>query len=358
MEGIKESIAAQAAANSFIGLWQIVKEVEGAQLQKGFVPHLWRWDVLKPLMGEVSKNITLQDADRRVIIMSNPGARHKHHSTNTLYLSCSIYNAGELAPVHRHTSNASRFVLEGSGGFTTIEGEKCTMSRGDLIITPAGTWHDHGNEGDEPVIWVDVLDLPLVENLAVSEFEFEYYEKDDSGKDTRKEYQTLTLPDNYSTMVYSSGGFLPTFINHERGRSAGSPMFVYRWSEAKAALNRMRHMKGSPYDGIILEYVNPINGKAVTTTTSFHVQLLRPSEATQAHRHTSSSAYCCLEGHGRTYVGDTVLEWGPNDMFVIPNGAPHRHENLSGTEDAYLYSVSDAPAMKHLNLYREEHVNS
>jgi len=356
MDAIKNSIAAQAADNSLIGLWQIVDEVEGAQLQKGFVPHLWRWDILRPLMMEVSKNITLADADRRVIIMSNPGARHKHHSTNTLYLSCSIYNPGETAPVHRHTSNASRFVLEGGGGYTTIEGEKCTMSRGDLIITPAGTWHDHGNEGDEPVIWVDVLDLPLVESLAVSQFEFEYCEDDSSGASVRRDVQTVTLPQDYSTIVYGNGGFLPTFINNTRGESAGSPMFIYRWVDAKSALNRMRELEGSPYDGIILEYVNPVNGKSVTTTTSFSVQLLRPSEVTKAHRQTSSAAYCCIEGRGRTYVGDKVLEWGPNDMFVIPNGMPHHHENLSSSEDAYLYSVSDAPAMKYLNLYREEAV--
>lgn len=356
MDTVKDSIATLAAKNSFIGLWQIVEEVEGATLQKTFQPHLWRWDILRPLMMEVSENITLEDADRRVVIMSNPGARHKHHSTNTLYLSCSIYNPGETAPVHRHTSNASRFVLEGRGGYTTIEGEKCSMSRGDLIITPAGTWHDHGNEGDEPVIWVDVLDLPLVENLAVSEFEFDYFEPDPSGAATKKAVQTTNLPDDYSGIVYGHGGFMPTFIDHQRGNSAGSPMFIYRWKDAKAALNRMRDLEGCPYDGIILEYINPVNGKSVTTTTGFYVQLLRPGEATLAHKQTSSAAYCCIEGRGRTYVGDTVLEWGPNDMFVIPNGVPHRHENLSSDEDAYLYSVTDTPAMKHLNLYREEAV--
>ncbi len=354
MAAVKESIAERAASNSFVGLWEIVQQVEGAQLQKGFVPYLWKWDVLKPLMDEVSANITLEDADRRVVIMSNPGARHKHHSTNTLYLSCSIYNPGETAPVHRHTSNASRFVLHGDGGYTVIEGEKCPMSRGDLILTPAGTWHDHGNEGSEPVIWVDVLDLPLVENLAVSKFEFDYSEVDDQGAPKPASVQTVSLPVGHSYNLYGAGGLIPAFIDHKRGQSAGTPMFIYRWADAKAALQRLRDMEGSPYDGIILEYVNPVNGKAVTTTTAFFVQMLRPGERTQAHRQTASFAYCCLEGHGRTFVGDTVLEWGPNDMFVIPNWMPHRHENLSSTEDAFLYSVSDAPTMQKLDLYREE----
>src|SRR3546814_738116 len=162
--------------------------------------------------------------------------------------------------------------------------------------------------GTEPVIWVDVLDLPLVENLAVSQFEFNYQEEDSAGNAVRKEIQTISLPEDYSTMIYGNGGFLPTFISPKRGESAGSPMFVYRWADARAALNRMRHLDGCPFDGIMLEYVNPVNGKALTTTTGFFVQLLRPGEATQSHRQTCSSAYCCLEGRGRTYVGDTVLE--------------------------------------------------
>jgi len=354
MSSVKESIATRAAEQGFVGLWEIVGEVEATQPQQGFVPYIWRWSSLKPLLDEVGANITLEDADRRVVIMSNPGARRKHHSTNTLYLSCSIYNPGESAPVHRHTSNASRFVLEGSGGFTTIEGEKCPMSRGDLILTPAGTWHDHGNEGTEPVIWVEVLDLPLVENLSVSNFEFDYHERDAAGKPVRKEVQTVTHPQGHSYNLYGSGGLLPTFVDHQRGQSVGTPMFVYRWSDAKAALQRLRGMQGSPYDGIMLEYVNPATGGPVTTTTSFCVQLLRPGERTQAHRQTCSTAYCCLEGRGRTVVGDTVMEWGPNDMFVVPSWMPHRHENLSATEDACLYSVSDAPAIRRLDLYREE----
>ncbi len=292
----------------------------------------------------------------RLRFCSNPGAKYKHHSTNTLYLSCSIYNPGERAPAHRHTSNASRFVLHGSGGYTTIEGEKCTMERGDLILTPAGTWHDHGNEGTEPVMWVDVLDLPLVENLSASVFENDFMEAGVSGKPQRQVYQTVSLPADYSSLIYSGGGLVPTFASHTRGRSEGSPMLIYRWKDVRAALNRMRDLPGSPYDGIILEYVNPVNGHAVTTTMGFCVQMLRPGEATKAHRQRSSAAYCCLEGRGKTLVGDKVLAWGPNDMFVIPSWAPHSHVNLSTTEDAILYSVTDIPVMKKLGLYAEEAV--
>jgi gentisate 1,2-dioxygenase len=295
------------------------------------------------------------------MILSNPAVYPKHYSTNTLYLSCSIYNPGEVASVHRHTPNASRFVLEGQGGYTTIEGEKCTMHRGDLIITPNGTWHDHGNEGDEPVLWVDVLDLPLVETLGATKFEFEYTEpagdRSNSQDRIRKNVQTVTLASDYSTNVYGAGGLMPTFIDHQRGTSLGTPMLVYRWKDAEAALNRLRDYAGSPYDGIMLEYKNPVNGDPVTTTMSFHVQLLRPGERTKSHRHTSSTGYCCLFGRGKTIVDGREMEWTRNDMFVVPSWAPHEHVNLNAGEDAILYSVSDAPTLKKLGLYREEAVS-
>ncbi|HUC62428.1 MAG TPA: cupin domain-containing protein [Alphaproteobacteria bacterium] len=357
MTDFHQSLRERSAKLNLVGLWEIVQSVEGGGAQS-FKPHIWHWRDLRPLLIDAGKHISLEEADRRVIILSNPGAVHRHHSTNTLYVSCSIYNPGEKASVHRHTPNASRFVLEGSGGYTTIEGEKCTMSRGDLIVTPNGTWHDHGNEGDAPVLWVDVLDLPLVENFGSSYFEFDYRElpagASNSAEPIARKYQTVSRPDEYSRDVYGVGGLVPTFLEHVRGRSRGTPMFVYRWTDTHAALNRLRDYAGSPYDGIILEYTNPANGEAVTTTMSFQVQLLRPGERTQAHRQTSSTAYCCIEGSGTTTVGDRVFEWGPNDMFVIPSWAPHAHANGSTAKDAILYSVSDIPALKRLGLYREE----
>jgi gentisate 1,2-dioxygenase len=234
------------------------------------------------------------------------------------------------------------------------------MERGDLIVTPAGTWHDHGNEGSEPVMWVDVLDLPLVENMSASVFDNDYFEAAATGPEpgakVRRANQSVTHPAGYSTMFYGAGGLVPAFGEHVRGDSAGTPMFIYRWKDAKEALNRLRHLPGSPHDGIILEYVNPIDGGPVTTTMGFTVQLLRPGEKTKAHRQRSSAAYCCLEGHGETIVGGTVLKWGPNDLFVVPSWAPHSHINASKSEDAVLYAVTDVPALKKLGLYQEEDV--
>ena len=345
----KENIRRWSHELGLVGLWEIVREVEVAEPKKSFVPALWRWSDIRPLLLAAGKDIPLSESDRRVMILSNPGVFPRHHSTNTLYVSCSIYNAKEKATVHRHTPNASRFVLEGAGGYTLIEGEKCTMARGDLIITPNGTWHDHGNEGDAPVMWIDVLDLPLVEHLGASFFEFDYREQGRAAT-----FQSVSCPDEHSMNLYGAGGMRPTFLPHVRGLSQGSPMFVYRWKDAAAALERLRGYEGSAHDGLMLEYVNPVTGEPVTTTMSFSVQLLKPGQALKRHRHTSSTFYCCLKGRGRTIVEGKALEWGENDLFVVPTWAWHEHVNLDARNDAVLYAVSDEPVMRKLGLYREE----
>ena len=345
----KEDIRRRSHELGLVGLWEIVREVELAEPKKSFVPELWLWSRIRPLLLDAGRSIPLAESDRRVLILSNPGVFPKHHSTNTLYVSCSIYNAKEQATVHRHTPNASRFVLEGAGGYTIIEGEKCTMQRGDLIVTPNGTWHDHGNEGEAPVMWIDVLDVPLVESLGASFFEFDYQEQAKPSQ-----YQTVTQPVDHSTRLYGTGGMRPTFLPPVRGRSIGTPMFVYRWADAERALAQLRKYEGSPCDGLMLEYVNPVNGEPVTQTMSFSVQLLRPGEALKRHRHTSSSFYCCLKGRGRTVVNGKALDWSENDLFVVPTWAWHEHVNLDPKNDAVLYSVSDEPVMRKLGLFREQ----
>jgi gentisate 1,2-dioxygenase len=324
----KEKIRAWSHELGLVGLWEIVREVEVKEPKKSFVPAAWRWKDIRPLLLAAARDIPLEESDRRVMILSNPGVFPRHHSTNTLYVSASIYNAGEKATVHRHTPNASRFVLEGTGGYTIIEGEKCTMSRGDLIITPNGTWHDHGNEGTEAVMWIDLLDLPLVEHLGASFFEFDFKENGAASQ-----FQTVSAPVDHSVNLYGASGMRPTFLPHVRGRSQGSPMFV---------------------DGLVLEYVNPVTGEPVTTTMSFSVQLLKPGQALKRHRHTSSSFYCCLKGRGKTIVEGKELAWGENDLVVVPTWAWHEHVNLDPKNDAVLYCVSDEPVMKKLGLYREE----
>lgn len=341
-------------AASFIGLWDYFSEITRST-SSVFLPHVWKWSEARQLLFDALDLVTLEQADRRAFVLSNPGVFPKHFTTNTLYVAYQIVGPGEMAAVHRHTPSASRFVLEGNGGFTVIEGEKCVMNRGDLILTPQGTWHDHGNDGSEPALWVDVLDLPLVDHLGAIFFEFAYSEIDKgTGEMVPRRIQTVTDQYNHSDNLYGTSGLLPAYDIEERGQGFGTPKFVYRWSNTMKALDRLRDYEGSPFDGVIMRYANPVTGGPTTDTMDFTVQQLLPGQQTASHRHTSSSVYCCLEGSGRTEVGDTVLEWGRNDTFVVPSWAWHSHVNPSLSEAAVLYAVNDSPIAKRLGLYREE----
>lgn len=357
-QAVRAMLTEKSQDLSMIQLWEIIKELEVEQPRQGAVPYIWKWENFYPLIEQAGTVVPIEESERRTLLFANPSYFPKPYMTSTIYGGCSLYNPGEVAPVHRHTPNASRFVLQGTGGYTTVEGEKCTMNRGDLIITPQGAWHDHGNDGDEPILWIDLLDLPLVEALNSSSFEWGYHEPSDeasnSGEPVPREFQTVRMPADHSNKLFASGGLRPMFAETSRGSGVGTPMFVYRWAETLDTLDRLRGYDGSPYDGVMLQYVNPVTGESVVPTLAFHAQLLRPGERTQSHRHTASTVYFVIEGQGTTQVDDTTLEWNRNDVFVVPSWAWHHHENSSAAVDAILYAVNDAPTLGKLALYREE----
>jgi gentisate 1,2-dioxygenase len=259
--------------------------------------------------------------------------------------------------VHRHTPSASRFSLEGLGGYTNVAGEKLTMTRGDLVITPNGEWHDHGNHGNEPVFWVDILDAPLIEHLNGIMTEWDYYERDlasNSGQPIKRRTQSVSRPRDYSQTLFAGAGLVPRFGGEGRMGRRFSPKYLYRAAEMRGALEALRHEPGSPYDGIVLEYTDPVCGGSVVPTLSFRSQLLRPGEATRRRRRTASAVYCVLEGKGATEVGARHLEWSRNDIFVVPGWMWHRHVNADVRAHAILYSVSDEPALAKLGVFRDQ----
>lgn len=356
----RDELSQQSKKHGLVEYWLERKELEAPRQHA--VPFCWRWADIYPLLLEASKLVPVEEAHRRALLFVNPGMQPRPFITSTLYGACSLYNPGEAAEVHRHMSSASRFALMGDGGYTTIEGEKCSMSRGDLIINPNGAWHDHGNEGTEPVIWVDVLDLPLAEALNSSYFDFDYSEApaDASNSDLpiKRRTQSVTLPSDYSSKAYSVGGIMPKFLSHKRGKGFGSPMYVYRWSDTKRALENLSTFEGDPREGIVVEYVDPISGSSVLPTLSFRAQLLKPGFVPQWQRKTASTLFCVVEGHGRTEFKDTVLEWGKNDVFVVPSWHWYRNINLDGKSELILYSVSDQPALEKLGFYRMQSEDS
>ncbi len=351
----RESLSRDAAALNLMEFWEERADLELLQPRRGAEPCLWRWSDIEPRLYEAAVIVPLEEAERRALLFSNPGLAPRPFMTNTVFGAYSLYNPGEHAPVHRHTPSASRMLLEGEGAYTTVEGEKCTMHRGDLILTPNGTWHDHGNDGGAPIIWMDVLDLPLVEALNSTVFEFDYAETDqqsNTGEEMPRTTQSIRHPHDHSQNLYGGGGLKPVFVDHERGITPHSPMFVYRAENTREQLDRLRDYDGSPYDGIIVEFCDPATGASVMPTLSYTAQLLRPGEHTRSHRHTANAIYCVIEGEGHTEVDGKRLEWTRNDAFCVP--AWMWHEHVNGDSDAVLYSVTDAPTLKKLGLYRED----
>jgi gentisate 1,2-dioxygenase len=299
-------------------------------------PYLWKWETLLDGLLKASETIGIEQAERRAIRLVSPHLPIKSTS-HTLQFTFSIVNPGEIARAHRHNMAAIRFVVQGKDAYTAVAGEKFHMQEGDLILTPNWTWHDHHNESEDPIIWLDGLDGPLIQSLNV--LFFEEYEKAEQPI-SREPGESL-----------SQFGFARAGTSDET-QLRGVP-FRYAWTDTYRALKLMSDKESDPFDGTLLRYVNPATGGFTYPTMSCEIQLLRPQEKTRTHRHTSTSLYHVFKGQGRTSVGGTRLEWKKGDSFVVPLWQRHSHENVSDDE-AILFSINDRPVMESLRLYREE----
>jgi gentisate 1,2-dioxygenase len=235
---------------------------------------------------------------------------------------------------------AIRFVVQGKGAYTAVDGEKFPMEEGDLILTPNWTWHEHHNESEDPIIWLDGLDGPLIQSLNVLFFE-----------DYENKEQPITRQTGESL---SRLGFARSPKN-DKDHLRGVP-FRYAWKDTYKALKTMGDSDRDSYEGALLRYVNPTTAGFTYPTMSCEIQLFKPREKTKVHRHTSTALYHVFKGQGRTAVGEGHLEWKKGDSFVIPLWQWHSHENLADDE-AVLFSINDRPVMEGLQLYREEAKN-
>jgi gentisate 1,2-dioxygenase len=327
----------------------------GANQMKA-LPYRWRWSEISPFLDQIAHIARTSDvspiefADRQQFLLTNPGLGGRLQVASTIRCAVSIYNPGDVAPVHVHTPNASRTILSDKGGYTNVEGERCEASRGDLILTPHGTWHDHGNDGAEPVVWIDVLDFPLLEFLDCVWLDDEFH----GEQEANSRAQRPRHGNGYSKKLYGNGGTLPGFVSHQRGIGAGAtPMIHYRGADIRQQLEQLRGETGDPYEGITLNFVNPVTGGPVFPTLNYSAQLLRPGEQTRLKRETASTFYTVLEGSGFTEIASKRFDWERNDIFVVPNFLWRRHVN-TGANDAMLYAVSDVPLMQKIGQYRAQ----
>jgi gentisate 1,2-dioxygenase len=317
------------------------------------VPFIWKYRAdIEPLLHRSAELINTESSERRSLILVNPGLAPKRASVSTMYTAYRLNDPNEIMPPHRHSPNAIRLGLTGALNFTGVEGENITFGPGDMVLTPHDTWHNHGNQGDEPAINLSVLDLPLVETLNAMYFEHDYTEEEE-GRRVRRVMQSERYSPDYSQRVYGAGGLLPRFVSHARGTGNASPMYVYRWDMMREALEKFRDHAGDPYEAVMIEYVNPLDGKPVFKTITFFMQMLRPGERTQPLKQTASLLVAPFEGHGYSLIGGKRLDWERFDTVAVPGGEWAEHVNASDREPAILFVASDEPTLKALALYQK-----
>lgn len=306
--------------------------------QSAMVPMHWKWAELRGLFDELAEHLKLSPGSgRRTLKLANPGL--SYGTTPTFWASIQYILPGEVATAHRHTPEAFRFVMYGDGCSTTVAGENYEMNEGDLVLTPSWAWHDHVHKGDEPMIWLDVLDISLVRSFHSTFFE-----------DYSDEVQPIDVVPDSSYRKYGSGLLRPV---GPPPRFEDNPLLAYPREQAEKAIDVARGLEPDPRDDIILEYQNPTDGRPVMRSMSVKTQLIRRGFRGALHRSTGSKVYWVISGAGVTEVGDHRFEWAAGDLLAIPSWVAHRHEN-TGAEDARLMRVDDSPALRNVGLYREE----
>jgi gentisate 1,2-dioxygenase len=349
-------------ANNMAPYWVVDRSVahdEDRQVMQGrkAVPFIWKYKgQIEPLLYRSAELIKTETSERRSLVLVNPGLAPQRAAATTLYVAYRLNDPRELMPPHRHSPNAIRLGLTGSMNFTGVEGENIVFGPGDLVLTPHDTWHNHGNQSDEPAINLSVLDLPLVETLNSLYFEHDYTEEQE-GQRIRRAMQTERFPPDYSHRVYGSGGLLPRFVSHHRGAGGASPMYVYRYAMMRELLHKFRDWDGDRHEALMVEYVNPATGQPIYKTITFFMQMLRPGERTLPLRQSASLVCTPFEGRGYSQVGDRRVEWEPFDTLVVPGGTWCEHVNSSDKEPAILFVASDEPTLKALGFYQKHGKN-
>ena len=307
------------------------------------IPCHWPWRDLEKVLFQA---LQFQDklptgqagAERRIVRLQNPGLDGET-VTETMSMSLQLLMPGEIARPHRHTPVAFRFFLKGRS-FTTVHGEKHQMLPGDLVLTPFMQWHDHGNDSDEPGIWIDGLDFPLVRYLDA-------VVKQDTEKPQEHKKRSGT-----SDRRYGATGLRPAWVSSAETERAS--LTHYRWNKTEQALFAMAEAgDASATDDVILEFVNPATGGSVFSTIACFIQMIRPEIRTSQQRETAHKIFHVFRGEGKTVIEDQEFEWSEGDFFVIPSMTWHHHEN-SSNDPALLFSLHDSPTLKRLGLYRRE----
>ncbi len=313
--------------------WEVSGEVMMSEPCAPDPPHIWRWKDLLPFIEQAGRRVSMENAERRALMLVNPAFGERSFTTTNLFAGIQILEPGETAAPHRHTPSAMRLVVEG-GGTTVVNGQHCQMLPGDLILTPNWAWHEHSNDTDRRVVWLDALDIPLAQNLGPMFLEH--------GSTNRFDQDLSAIPDP----AYAVGGYMPDVA---APATPYSPMFRYPWERTLTAL------KETPLaaDGARrVRYTNPVDGGPVIRSMDCYAWELAEGQQTRPTRSTANAIITVVEGEGRSTIGSRTIEWAEHDVFTVPHWNWTSHVAVSGTARLFLYT--DREVLKLFNFLREE----
>ncbi len=322
-------------AQNLVPLWPSLRALlPPGQPRPATQPAFWSYQALRPLLLRAGDLTPIEKAERRVLVLANPGhGLDKMQASAAIYLGMQLLLPGEWAPSHRHTPNAVRMVVEGEGAYTTVDGQKCPMSRGDLILTPTGLWHEHGHDGIEPVVWLDVLDLPLVHYLEAS-----YH--------VNGERQTV-LP-GQGERRWAQGGIAPTPL-FERGTQA-YPVLRYPWAQARAALLALAADQPQ-LEGVQIEYINPATGGPAENILGFYALMLRPGQTLRLPVRSPALVMHLIEGGAQARLGSQAFTLDPADTCCAPGFSEVTLVNRSAQAPAFLFLADETPLHRKLGVF-------
>ena len=320
-------------------LWEVLSALVTPEPQTRAVPAKWAYDDVRGYLLRAGDLISAEQAERRVAILENPGLPGESAITPRLYAGLQLVLPGEIAPCHRHSQSALRFIMEGDGAYTAVDGEKAFMKQFDLILTPNWRWHDHGNPSNNPIIWLDGLDIPTIRALDA-----QFAERLDQPSHPETEPAG-------SNRAKFGRGLRPLKAGSVRAQQPREPLFHYPYAEWSASLEALAASEApDPHIGHALEFLNPSTGGAVMPTISAHVRLLPAGFETRTRRSTESAVFTVIEGTGEVEIGDQTYQLSPRDMVVVPTWAPTRWKAES---KLVLFAYTDRVVQEKLCLYRE-----
>lgn len=337
------------AAQNMTPLWEVLHALVPQSPSTPCLPALWKYADVRPYLMQSGQLITAEEAVRRVLILENPALRGQSCITQSLYAGLQVIMPGEIAPSHRHTQSALRFVVEGHGAYTAVDGERTQMKPGDFIITPSWTWHDHGHQGrveaDAPVVWLDGLDIPMLKFFDAG------FAENGSEKS-----QAVTKPEDISRHRYGAN-MLPMRYDAPFGQT--SPIFSYPYERTRETLHALEnHANIDAWDGVKLRYVNPATGGSPMPTMATFMQRLPAGFSGKPWRQTDGAMFSVVEGSGSVRIERNGEAWtfdfGPRDHFVIPSWHTAQLHSQPG---CVLFSFSDRPVHQALGIHREERLS-